>query len=189
MVEGDIHIALLAVDFEQIPADSAGIAVQRREVAVIAQSDLALPQGCERFVFAVGRSAGVLQVAAVVGGIDTPLLHTNTGGDACRLVLTVVGVVEIAVAQAAGIERQVTEIVAVFIDGGDERTGNVSVPDDFDIRRAARGEGGELGLGFEGCGDVEGLRYRTRVFIVLCQHKSQIHILINPVREVEAQLG
>ncbi|NAW84906.1 hypothetical protein CAG71_00295 [Photobacterium halotolerans] len=33
------------------------------------------------------------------------------------------------------------------------------------------------------------VRDRKRVFIVLCQHKSQIHILINPVREVEAQLG
>ncbi|WP_155804812.1 hypothetical protein [Photobacterium halotolerans] len=158
MVEGDIHIALLAVDFEQIPAGSAGIAVQRREVAVITQGDLALPQGCERFVFAVGRGVGVLQVAAVVGGIDSPLLHADTGGDACRLILTVVGVVEIAVTQAAGVERQVVEVVAVFIDGGNERAGNVGVPGDFDIRRAARGESGELGLGFEGCGDVEGLR-------------------------------
>jgi hypothetical protein len=86
------------------------------------------------------------------------LLHTDTGGDACRLVLTVVGVVEIAVAQTAGIERQVTEILAVFIDGGNERAGNVGVARDLDIRRAARGEGGELGLGFEGCRDVEGFR-------------------------------
>ncbi|WP_162941048.1 hypothetical protein [Photobacterium salinisoli] len=156
VVEGDIHIALLAVGFEQIPAGSTGIAVQRREVAVIAQGDLALPQGCEGLVFAVGRGVGVLQVAAVIGGIDPPLLHPDTGGEACRLNLTVVGVIEIAEAQAAGVERQVAEVVAVFIDSGNERAGNVGVPGDFDIRRTARGERGELSLGFEGCRDVEG---------------------------------
>ncbi|NAW88625.1 hypothetical protein [Photobacterium halotolerans] len=86
------------------------------------------------------------------------MLHPDAGGEPCRLVLTVVGVVEIAEAQAAGVERQVTEILAVFIDGGNERAANVGVPGDFDIRRAAGGEGGELGLGCEGCGDVEGFR-------------------------------
>ncbi|MBD8513420.1 hypothetical protein IFO68_12140 [Photobacterium sp. CAU 1568] len=147
VVEGDIYVALLAVDFEQIPAGSTGIAVQRREVAVIAQGDFALPQGCEGPVFAVGRGVGVLQVAAVVGGIDPPLLHANTGGNACRLILTVVGVVEITVAQAAGVERQVVEVVAVFIDSGNERAGDIGVTRDFDLGLAARGERGELELG------------------------------------------
>ncbi|WP_311567294.1 hypothetical protein [Photobacterium arenosum] len=86
------------------------------------------------------------------------MLHPDTGGKACRLVLTVVGVVEIAVTQAAGVERQVVEVVAVSIDSGNERAGDIGVTRDLDIRRAARGEGGELGLGFEGYGNVEGLR-------------------------------
>ncbi|WP_155804814.1 hypothetical protein [Photobacterium halotolerans] len=79
------------------------------------------------------------------------MLHPDTGGEACRLVLTVVGVVEIAVAQAAGVERQAAEILAVFIDSGNERAGDVSVTRNFDLGR-------KLSLGFEGCGDVEGLR-------------------------------
>ncbi|MBD8513414.1 hypothetical protein IFO68_12110 [Photobacterium sp. CAU 1568] len=90
--------------------------------------------------------------------IDPPLLHANTGGNACRLILTVVGVVEITVAQAAGVERQVVEVVAVFIDSGDECAGDVGVARDFDLGLAAGGERGELGLGCEGCGDAEGFR-------------------------------
>ncbi|WP_311567298.1 hypothetical protein [Photobacterium arenosum] len=89
------------------------------------------------------------------------MLHADTGGDACRLILTVVGVVEIAVAQAAGVERQVVEVVAVFIDSGNERAGDIGVTRDFDLGLAAGGEvykSGELDLGFEGYGNVEGLR-------------------------------
>ncbi|MBD8513423.1 hypothetical protein IFO68_12155 [Photobacterium sp. CAU 1568] len=158
MIEGDIHIALLAVDLKQVASGAVSIAVQRRDIAVIAQGDLALPQGCEGLVFAVGRGVGVLQVAAVVGGIDSPLLHADTGGEACRLILTVVGVVQIAESQAAGSQCQITEVVAVSIDSGNERAGDVSVARDFDLGLAAGGERGELGLGCEGCGDAEGFR-------------------------------
>ncbi|MBY4679155.1 cell wall hydrolase [Marinobacterium sp. CAU 1594] len=34
-----------------------------------------------------------------------------------------------------------------------------------------------------------GLTHFGRVFIVLCQRKSQVHILIHPAREVDGQLG
>lgn len=47
--------------------------------------------------------------------------------------------------------------------GSDQCAGNVGVARDFDLGRAARSEGGELGLGFEGCGDVEGLPRSGRI--------------------------
>ncbi|MDO6708836.1 hypothetical protein [Photobacterium sp. 1_MG-2023] len=89
------------------------------------------------------------------------MLHADTGGEPCRLVLTVVGVVEIAEAQAAGVERQVAEILAGFVGGSNERAGNIGVTRNFDLSLAAGGEvykSGELDLGFEGYGNVEGLR-------------------------------
>lgn len=116
-----------------VVGDVAGVEVERTALGVFGQF---LTFGC------LGAS----------GAADT-----HAGADGATGLAALVDIGQIGKAEAAGVERQAVEVVALFVNGGNQRAGDLGVALHVDLGAAAAGEAAEYGFAGDthAVGDVE----------------------------------